>query len=68
MLSCAPTILLVPVRDGAIGQNVFVSLTRNNPSATVTVTIGGETELGPAHGWSQGLKNTQPHGTVVFID
>ena len=72
MLSClpsrAPTILLVPVRDGAIGQNVFVSLTRDNPSATVTVTIGGETELGLAHGWSMGLKDTQPQGDVVFTD
>ena len=72
MLSClpnrAPTILLVPVRDGAIGQNVFVSLRRDNPSATVTVTIGGETELGLAHGWSMGLKDTQPQGDVVFTD
>ncbi len=72
MLSClpsrAPTILLVPVRDGAIGQNVFVSLTRDNPSATVTVTIGGETELGLAHGWSMGIKDTQPQGDVVFTD
>ncbi len=72
MLSClpsrAPTILLVPVRDGHIGQNVLVSLTRDTPSATVTVSIGGETELGLAHAWSMGLKNTQPQGDVVFSD
>jgi len=32
------------------------------------VTIGGETELGLAHGWSMGLKDTQPQGDVVFTD
>ncbi|MDE2893690.1 MAG: hypothetical protein OXN86_14450, partial [Chloroflexota bacterium] len=72
MLSCIPssnpTILLLPVRDGIVGQNLFVSLTKDEPSTTVTVTIGGETELGLTIGWQQGLANIDVQSDVVFSD
>ncbi|MDE2746198.1 MAG: hypothetical protein OXI41_09500 [Chloroflexota bacterium] len=72
MLSCLPSgnpmILLVPVRDGIIGENLFISLTRDTPSATVTVDIGGEAALGLAIGWESGLAGRDVQGDVVFSD
>ena len=71
-LSCIPssnpTILLTPVRDGNIGNNIFISLTAEEPSTTVTVTIGSENELGLALAWNRGLANDQAQGNVVFTD
>ncbi len=67
MLSClpgrTPTILLVPVRDGELGQHLFVELTGEEPSTTVTVTIRGERELGLALAWSSGLASREAQGT-----
>ncbi|MDE2987355.1 MAG: fibronectin type III domain-containing protein, partial [Chloroflexota bacterium] len=72
MLSCLPSgnpmILLVPVRDGIIGENLFISLTRDTPSTTVTVDIGGEAALGLAIGWQSGLAGSDVQGDVVFSD
>ncbi|MDE2891833.1 MAG: hypothetical protein OXN86_04945, partial [Chloroflexota bacterium] len=72
MLSCIPcstaTILLTPVRDGIIGANMFISLSKTQLSTTVTVTIGSEDELGLALVWSQGLRYSQAQGDVVFSD
>ncbi len=72
MLSClpgrTPTILLVPVRDGELGQHLFVELTGEEPSTTVTLTIGSERELSLALGWSSGLANRDAQGDVVFTD
>ena len=72
MLSCLPSgsqmILLVPVRDGIVGENMFISLSKDEPLTTVTVEIGGETELGLAIGWSGGLKSKDVQGEVVFTD
>ena len=72
MLSClpgrTPTILLVPVRDGELGQHLFVELTGEEPSTTVTVTIGSERELGLALAWSSGLASREAQGDIVFTD
>ncbi len=72
MLSCLPsgsaTVLVTPVRDGAITENMFVSLTRDAPSTTVSVDIGSETELGLALVWASGIKSRQAQGDVVFSD
>ncbi len=72
MLSClpgrTPTILLVPVRDGELGQHLFVELTGEEPSTTATLTIGSERELSLALGWSSGLANRDAQGDVVFTD
>ena len=71
-LSCIPearpTLLLVPVRDGEVGEYLFVDLTAEEPSATVTLTIGSERELSLALGWSSGLANRDAQGDVVFSD
>ena len=66
--SSSPLILLSPVRDGDIGQNLFVDLTSEQTSITVTVTIGGERELGLALVWGSGLANREAQGDVVFTD
>jgi len=71
-LSCIPssnpTIMLTPVRDGWIDGHVFVALTSREPSATVTVTIGSEDQLGLALAWQRGLANSQAQGDVVYSD
>ncbi len=71
-LSClpgsSPTIILTPLRDGKIDGNVFVDLTSDQPSATVTVAIGGEDRLGLVLVWSSGLADKQAQGDVVFTD
>ncbi len=69
-LSCIPsnrpTILLNPVRDGNLGQNMFVSLSAQQ--TTTTVTIGTENRLGLALAWNIGLANDQAQGNVNFTD
>jgi len=61
-------ILLTPVRDGEIGQNIFVSLSAEETTATVTVTIGNEEQLGLALVWSSGLANRAAQGDVTYTD
>ncbi|MDE0117338.1 MAG: hypothetical protein OXT07_12035 [bacterium] len=61
-------ILLTPVRDGEIGENMFVDLSAEQTSTTVTVTIGTENQLGLALGWNTGLANPQAQGDVNFTD
>jgi len=72
MLSCIPggnpMILMTAVRDGVIGQNMFISLSKTQLSTTVTVDIGSETELGLALVWSSGLASREAQGDVVFTD
>ncbi len=57
-LSCIPArppvILLTPLRDGNIGNNIFVSLSAATTSTTVTVTTGTEQQLGLVLVWSTG--------------
>ncbi len=71
-LDCIPSgramILLTPVRDGEIGQNIFVSLSAEETTATVTVTIGNEEQLGLALVWSSGLANRAAQGDVTYTD
>ncbi|MDE0161849.1 MAG: hypothetical protein OXL98_08925 [Acidimicrobiaceae bacterium] len=71
-LSCipanSPTILLTPVRDGSIASNMFVALSAQQTSATVTVTVGTEDRLGLALAWNQGLANDKAQGNVVYTD
>ncbi|MDE0117729.1 MAG: hypothetical protein OXT07_14085, partial [bacterium] len=69
-LSCIPsrrpTILLTPVRDGNLGQNMFVFLSAQQTTTTVTVAIGTENHLGLALAWNIGLANDQAQGNVDF--
>ena len=71
-LSCipasSPIILLSPVRDGRIGQNLFINLSADQTSTTVTVTIGNEHQLGLAVVWSSGLANRYAQGDVTYTD
>jgi len=71
-LSCIPAskpiILLTPLRDGNIGQNIFVDLNSEQTTATVTVTIGSEDQLGLVLVWSSGLANSQAQGDVTYTD
>ncbi|MDE0496232.1 MAG: hypothetical protein OXH86_02665, partial [Acidimicrobiaceae bacterium] len=71
-LSCIPsrkpTILLSPLRDGRIGQNIFVNLSADQTSTTVTVGIGAEHQLGLAVVWSSGLANRYAQGDVAYTD
>ncbi|MDE0269349.1 MAG: hypothetical protein OXI96_10035, partial [Acidimicrobiaceae bacterium] len=71
-LSCIPSgspmILLTPVRDGNIGENMFVALSSEQTSATVTVTIGSEDQLGLALAWNTGLANRKAQGDVTYTD
>ena len=71
-LSCIPsrkpTILLSPLRDGSIGQNIFVNLSADQTSTTVTVGIGAEHQLGLVLAWNIGLANSQAQGDVNFAD
>ncbi|MDE0498512.1 MAG: hypothetical protein OXH86_14285, partial [Acidimicrobiaceae bacterium] len=71
-LSCipasSPIILLSPVRDGRIGQNLFINLSADQTSTTVTVTIGNEHQLGLAVVWSSGLANRYAQGDVAYTD
>ncbi len=71
-LSCIPSgslmVLLTPVRDGKIGENLFIFLSGEETTATVTVTIGNEDQLGLALTWSTGLANREAQGNVVFTD
>jgi len=61
-------ILLTPVRDGGIGENMFVNLSAEQTSTTVTVTIGSEDQLGLALAWSTGLANREEQGDITFTD
>ena len=71
-LSCIPsrkpTILLSPLRDGSIGQNIFVNLSADQTSTTVTVGIGAEHQLGLVLAWNIGLANDQAQGDVAYTD
>ncbi|MDE0496531.1 MAG: hypothetical protein OXH86_04180, partial [Acidimicrobiaceae bacterium] len=71
-LSCIPsrkpTILLSPLRDGRIGQNIFVNLSADQTSTTVTVGIGAEHQLGLVLAWNIGLANHQAQGDVAYTD
>ncbi|MDE0136275.1 MAG: hypothetical protein OXM54_15715, partial [Acidimicrobiaceae bacterium] len=71
-LSCipasSPIVLLSPVRDGRIGQNLFINLSADQTSTTVTVTIGNEHQLGLAVVWSSGLANRYAQGDVAYTD
>jgi len=59
---------MTAVRDGVIGQNMFISLSKTQLSTTVTVDIGGEAALGLAIGWQSGLAGSDVQGDVVFSD
>jgi len=70
-LDCKPAgtiyILLIPVRDGHIGFNNLVIFTNHKTTATVTVSIGDEQELGLAVGWAPSIANRATvQGTVTF--
>ena len=71
-LSCIPsrkpTILLSPLRDGNLGQNIFVNLSADQTSTTVTVGIGAEHQLGLVLAWNIGLANHQAQGDVAYTD
>ncbi|MDE0374492.1 MAG: fibronectin type III domain-containing protein [bacterium] len=72
-LDCKPgrtvMVLLIPVRDGEIGNNILVVFTNQQPTATITLAIGAEQQLGLAIGWaSPGLANRAAQGTVTYID
>ena len=57
---------MTAVRDGGIGLNRFVDLSGEQTTATVTVTIGGEDQLGLALVRSTGLANRAAQGDVTF--
>ena len=59
---------MTPLRDGNIGQNMFVHLSSQQTSTTVTVTIGAENQLGLVLAWSAGLANTKAQGDVAYTD
>ncbi|MDE0351204.1 MAG: hypothetical protein OXM57_00720, partial [bacterium] len=71
-LSCIPggslMVLLTPVRDGKIGENLFIFLSGDQTMATVTLSVGNEDQLGLALTWSTGLANREAQGNVVFTD
>ncbi|MDE0497509.1 MAG: hypothetical protein OXH86_09160 [Acidimicrobiaceae bacterium] len=71
-LSCVPAgrpmILVTPVRDGLIGENMFVAFSAERTTATVTVDIGSETQLGLALVWSTGIASRAAQGDVVYTD
>jgi len=71
-LSCIPasrpTILLSPLRDGNLVRNIFLHLSAERTSTTVTVDIGTEHQLGLALAWSIGLANHQAQGNVNYTD
>ena len=71
-LSCipnnSPMALLSPLRDGDIGENLFIDLTAEQTTATVTVTIGSEDQLSLALLWSSGLANRYAQGDVTYTD
>lgn len=71
-LSCIPNtrpvILLTPVRDGDIGENIFVPLTRQQTTATVTIAIGTENQLALALVWNTGLANNRAQGNVTYTN
>ncbi|MDE0115996.1 MAG: hypothetical protein OXT07_05200 [bacterium] len=71
-LSCIPasrpTILLSPLRDGNLGRNIFVNLSADQTTTTVTLTTGTEQQLGLALAWNIGLANTQAQGNVNYTD
>uniref|UniRef100_UPI002B262E67 hypothetical protein n=1 Tax=Candidatus Poriferisodalis multihospitum TaxID=2983191 RepID=UPI002B262E67 len=71
-LSCIPsrkpTILLSPLRDGNLGRNIFVDLSADQTSTTVTVGIGAEHQLGLVLAWNIGLANHQAQGDVAYTD
>ncbi|MDE0067083.1 MAG: hypothetical protein OXN44_09460, partial [Acidimicrobiaceae bacterium] len=71
-LDCRPAtrvmVLLLPVRDGEIGNNILVFLTSQKPTATITLTIGGERQLGLTIGWAPGIANRTAQGNVAYTD
>ena len=71
-LSCIPagrpTILLSPLRDGNLSRNIFVHLSADQTSTTVTVDIGTEHQLALVLAWNTGLANHQAQGTVTYTD
>ncbi len=66
--SSSPTILLSPVRDGRIGQNLLINLSAEQTTTTVTVTLGNEHQLGLAVVWSSGLANRYTQADVTYTD
>ncbi|MDE0135694.1 MAG: hypothetical protein OXM54_12725, partial [Acidimicrobiaceae bacterium] len=71
-LSCIPagrpTILLSPLRDGNLSRNIFVHLSADQTSTTVTVDIGTEHQLALVLAWNTGLANHQAQGNVNYTD
>ncbi|MDE0322106.1 MAG: hypothetical protein OXI97_19735, partial [Acidimicrobiaceae bacterium] len=71
-LSCIPArrpiILLTPLRDGDLGRNIFVDLSADRTSTTVTVDIGTEDQLGLVLAWNIGLASDQAQGDVAYTD
>ncbi len=71
-LSCIPagrpTILLSPLRDGNLSRNIFVHLSADQTSTTVTVAIGTEHQLALVLAWNTGLANHQAQGNVTYTD
>ncbi|MDE0497353.1 MAG: hypothetical protein OXH86_08370, partial [Acidimicrobiaceae bacterium] len=71
-LSCIPArrpiILLTPLRDGDLGRNIFVDLSADRTSTTVTVDIGTEDHLGLVLAWNIGLASDQAQGDVAYTD
>ncbi|MDE0214955.1 MAG: hypothetical protein OXN79_00060, partial [bacterium] len=63
-----PTVLLAPVRDGELGNNIYAALTKDQPTATVTITTGTENQLALALVWSTGLANKKAQGNVAYTD
>ncbi|MDE0135603.1 MAG: hypothetical protein OXM54_12255, partial [Acidimicrobiaceae bacterium] len=71
-LDCAPasgvSVVLVSVRDGAVGDNIPVTFTSGQLTATVTVPIGDEQQLSLAIGWAPGVANRTAQGDVAYTD
>ena len=72
-LDCIPSrsvsILLAPLRDGRLGQNTFISLSADHTTATVTVAVGTEDQLGLTLVWGPGVANrSETTGNVTYTD
>jgi len=67
-LRLTPKSTVWSLRDGNIGRNIFVNLSADQTSTTVTVAIGTEQQLGLALAWSTGLANYQAQGDVAYTD
>ena len=71
-LDCKPaaslTVLLIPVRDGTVGNNILIVFTSQQTTATVTIPIGTEHQLSLAIGWAPGVANRNAQGTVTYTD